>query len=60
MGESALIRLLKELCLFLDQAGIDYMLVGGLAVGIWGQPRATVDIDFLISISTGDFETFRR
>ena len=59
MSESPLIRSLNELCLFLDQAGIDYMLIGGLAVGIWGQPRATVDIDFMISVSTDDFESFR-
>ena len=32
----------------LDAAGIDYALVGGLAVGVWGAPRATKDIDLLI------------
>jgi hypothetical protein len=32
----------------LDAVGVDYALVGGLAVGVWGAPRATKDIDLLI------------
>lgn len=32
----------------LDREQIDYALVGGLAVAIWGAPRATKDIDLLI------------
>ena len=32
----------------LDRSSIDYALVGGLAVGVWGAPRATKDIDLLI------------
>ncbi len=32
----------------LDAAGVDYALVGGLAVAVWGVPRATKDIDLLI------------
>ena len=32
----------------LDGAGIDYALVGGLAVAVWGAPRATADIDLLV------------
>jgi hypothetical protein len=32
----------------LDAASIDYALVGGLAVAVWGAPRATKDIDLLI------------
>jgi hypothetical protein len=32
----------------LDQSGIDYALAGGLAVAVWGAPRATKDIDLLV------------
>jgi hypothetical protein len=32
----------------LNDAGIEYALCGGLAVGVHGYPRATVDIDLLI------------
>lgn len=31
-----------------DSANVDYALVGGLAVGVWGAPRATKDIDLLV------------
>jgi predicted nucleotidyltransferase len=32
----------------LDQSGVEYALVGGLAVAVWGAPRATKDIDLLV------------
>src|SRR5438309_7554046 len=32
----------------LDRASVEYALVGGLAVAIWGAPRATKDIDLLV------------
>ena len=32
----------------LEEAGIEYALVGGLAVAVWGAPRATKDIDLLV------------
>jgi predicted nucleotidyltransferase len=32
----------------LDAHGIDYALVGALAVAVWGAPRATKDIDLLV------------
>jgi hypothetical protein len=32
----------------MDQAGVDYALAGGLAVAVWGAPRATKDIDLLV------------
>ena len=32
----------------LESAQVPYALVGGLAVAVWGAPRATKDIDLLI------------
>ena len=32
----------------LERAGIEYALAGGLAVAVWGVPRATQDIDLLV------------
>jgi hypothetical protein len=32
----------------LDQLGVRHVLVGGLAVGAHGHPRATKDVDFLV------------
>ena len=60
MNDDPLLQHLRELCNFLENSGIDYMLVGGLAVGIWGAPRATVDIDFLVSFSIKDCATLRQ
>lgn len=60
MDDNPLLQYLRELCLFLDNSGIDYMLVGGLAVGIWGEPRATVDIDFMVSFNMNDFAALRQ
>lgn len=39
---------LRSVVSALDGAGVDYALVGGLAVAVWGAPRATRDIDLLI------------
>jgi predicted nucleotidyltransferase len=60
MNDNPLIKSLKELCLFLEDQRIEYMLIGGLAVGIWGKPRATVDIDFLVAIGLGDFDALKQ
>jgi len=32
----------------LDDAHVDYVLIGALAVAVWGAPRATKDIDLLV------------
>jgi len=60
MNDNTLIESLRELCLFLENNGIEYTLVGGLAVGIWGAPRATVDIDFLVSMRTDDYNILKK
>jgi Nucleotidyl transferase AbiEii toxin, Type IV TA system len=38
----------------LDSSSVEYALVGGLAVAVWGAPRATKDIDLLIQRSDLD------
>ncbi len=39
----------KDFINFLNGNDVCYLLVGGWAVGIYGEPRATKDIDFLIA-----------
>ena len=34
-----------EIATFLEEKGIDYVILGGLAVQHWGEPRATHDIE---------------
>jgi len=38
---------------------VRYLLVGGWAVGIWGTPRATKDIDFLIAADDENIDRLR-
>ena len=40
----------KDFIKFLNEYKVRYLLVGGWAVGIYGNPRATKDIDFFIAI----------
>jgi hypothetical protein len=34
----------------LSALGAEYMLIGGLAVGVWLEPRATKDADFSVHV----------
>lgn len=43
-----------ELLVELDDAGIEYLVVGGIAVGYHARPRYTKDLDLLISVSPPD------
>jgi hypothetical protein len=42
--ESALL----EVTAALEHIGVRYMLIGGLAVSLWGEPRSTLDVDVTI------------
>lgn len=39
----------SQLVARLDDAGIEYALCGGLALAVFGEPRATVDVDIMIA-----------
>lgn len=41
-------RTVAELGEVLDEVGSEHALVGGLAVGLYGRPRATIDVDLLV------------
>ena len=40
----------KEFLRFLNSHGVKYLLVGGYAVGYYGYPRATADMDVWIAV----------
>ena len=48
--EATLVSLVR----LLEQHQIDYMIIGGIANAVWGEPRATLDIDVTISADTAD------
>ncbi len=43
-------NLLIKLSAILDKLGLDYYVTGGMAVSVWGRPRATFDIDIVINL----------
>ncbi len=42
--------LLEKIALALDEAGIPYMIIGGQAVLLYGEPRLTKDIDITLGV----------
>ena len=50
----------KEFIQCLNSNNVRYLLVGGWAVGIHGHPRATKDIDFLLSIDNKNLEKLQK
>jgi len=48
--EQALVRLAQRL----SELGVPYMVIGGLANAVWGEPRATLDIDVTVAAETAD------
>jgi len=49
-------RLLERLAQALDTAGLPYMVIGGQAVLLYGEPRATRDIDITLGVSVDEVE----
>ena len=47
-------EILLLVCGFLDEEGIDYVMVGGLVVNFHGLPRTTMDIDLILRIDEED------
>lgn len=43
-------RAVADIAAALDSLSIDYMIVGGIANAVWGEPRATVDVDVTVSV----------
>lgn len=48
--EEALFTLLQAL----EPLAVPYCVIGALAVGVWGRPRATTDLDILIAVAEQD------
>lgn len=52
--------LFKRVVNLLENAKIGYLLIGGVAVGVWGKPRVTEDIDFIIFSSKNDIKRIKK
>ena len=51
--ESALL----EVASILDELRVPYMLIGGLAVSLWGEPRSTLDIDVSLWVEPAELDS---
>ena len=50
----------KEFIQCLNSNNVRYLLVGGWAVGMYSHPRATKDIDFLISVDDDNLKNLEK
>ena len=50
----------KDFVQFLNSNDVEYLLIGGWAVSIYGNPRLTKDIDFLISSKDDNIEKLKK
>ncbi len=45
-----LFQAVKQVQEFLEHEGWSFMVVGGLAVAVWGRVRATLDVDISVAV----------
>jgi len=50
----------KDFIKFLNSNDVEYLLIGGWAVSIYGNPRLTKDIDFLISSKDENIDKLKK
>ena len=50
----------KDFIQYLNLNDVRYLLIGGWAVGLHGNPRATKDIDFLVSMDNENLEKLQK
>lgn len=50
-------RAVHDITAHLDALHIEYAIAGGIANAIWGEPRATIDVDVTVSVNEEDLPT---
>ncbi len=53
-------ELFKELFSSLNRASVKYMVVGGIAVNLYGIERATADVDIILELGKGNVSRFLK
>lgn len=46
-----LARTVADVARALDKARVKYMVIGGMANAVWGEPRVTLDVDIMVAAS---------
>jgi Nucleotidyltransferase of unknown function (DUF6036) len=44
----------RDITRVLESLHIDYAIIGGIANAVWGEPRATIDVDVTVSVTDDD------
>ncbi len=57
-GPAPLLELFDELRTTLQQAGVSYAMMGGVASTHWGLPHFTHDLDVAVGVSAGNLRAF--
>jgi len=60
MGKKRLPEEFKEFIKCLNSNNVKYLLIGGWAVGIYGHPRATKDIDIFVSVDKDNLKKLQK
>lgn len=50
--------LYKEILLELEKKGVKYLVIGGIAVNLYGHPRVTKDLDLMLSFEKDNMDKF--
>jgi hypothetical protein len=50
-------RAIHAITQVLDSQRIEYAIVGGIANAVWGEPRATIDVDVTVAVDDNDLPT---
>ena len=60
MATPALARDFKEFLKLLNSTSVEYLLIGGYAVGVYGHIRATNDLDIWVNVSPENASKIER
>jgi len=55
VSEAALSRAIKTALRLFQSLRCPYMMIGALALSLWGRPRGTLDLDFMVQIEATGF-----
>ena len=58
--EDNIAALLQRVVLCFQRERVPYVLIGAWALAVWGRPRATNDLDFLVLVNEGDVDRLSR
>ena len=57
-SDNEIVKLVTNFSIYFNENKIPYVLIGGLAVNLWGRIRTTLDADFIIDQNKLDIDEF--